>query len=1215
MKKQLLTLFLVILLVCSSFTACGDDATLQAVIMKDQPTKTEYVIGETFDFTGATLEVTMSDGTIKVIDVTAEMLSGNLTFTKAGKQAITVIYTEAGVTKQAVIYVNVTDPTPVTTPLAEAKDNAKAELLAYYESMILATPSGKNAAGEDYPALTEDLATPAQNAYNAGVAAIDGAADAAAVYAAKAAAVAKLQSLDTYIDFYAAVQAGAIRTNFDTTYVPDRLFWINYAELRYNMEVLAARILRADSLDEIDALVATEDEVYENAENTVDDFAKLLVSFENMQLDLPTDDADDATDGDLLIFEEIMERIDILLDPNLTDESYAKEFIKRVKKYPAAGLDDVSGSICDGMLEILEARYNEDTETYNLFDYDFENDTAPMNSVAFDVAMSVYNILGARDEADAVGGVEEIVLAAVEAADEQAKLGLIYDLADADSVHNQILAAKDAFETWVKGYAVLEYNYDLVEGYDKLLAYATAFEKIGEAIDDADAITLDNIPNVIILNDQVKAAIEAVEAIAQEYADAKGIPVNARYIDATTGEAVYLIGNYQTLFTARTRYDQLQAAKDAANAVADATAGTTDGVATIIINKITGKTVVYAAETATEGAVAHTLVNNAKTAYEALLAQYEIETFAFNGVDVDSAETIAANLDAIFGAANVEAYEAAVARADQLTAAYNAGSAVIDKINLIESQALVLDRVAALEEANTAYETWKTTYALDDEDAFDLESIKNMLVVGTVDYYTSYTEHKAQIPAAVEELNELIDDLKALKAPTNIVASDKGAVAELRAAFEALVVTNGDTSADKAGTAKHVKWLAADGVTEVDGYDKLCRAEATLFGIDYVALLTADSGYNAKIKDMRDAYLALIGSAAGRADDALAITEMYSQAIAYISASSPDGFIADGGYDAETLVARIKAGKAIADIYDEAVKALDAFVAEEGAVEMAFRLAARYIVTEANGVYSLTIYAPSVYDASTILTVAGTTPASYGTITIDSTFGGNVVLVGFVADEVVYGEAEDDAVATLSLPVLTLQGVDVGVVTVNQPVVVVILADAAVAEVVTNAAAAVDYAPTADLNLTSFADVNVTAPNAKVVLNAKVANIAVSAKSVEARIGYKQTLEDFEEGELASYAVYLEATDAEEGKIGVITIKGVVVMTDNANTDPDATDIVTVVDPEFDWDKDIDFAWEGVWTEPIPPEMLEKEEWTDPIPPESLDEENWTDLVPPELLG
>lgn len=126
--KKMISLFLVlcILFCCAPLTACGGgdettttttEAPMKSVVLKDNPTKTEYVIGETFDFTGATLQVTLTDDTVKIVDVTAEMLSGNLTFTKAGKQAIAVIYTRKNVTKQAVIYVNVIDPDTVVTPL------------------------------------------------------------------------------------------------------------------------------------------------------------------------------------------------------------------------------------------------------------------------------------------------------------------------------------------------------------------------------------------------------------------------------------------------------------------------------------------------------------------------------------------------------------------------------------------------------------------------------------------------------------------------------------------------------------------------------------------------------------------------------------------------------------------------------------------------------------------------------------------------------------------------------------------------------------------------------------------------------------------------------------------------------------------------------------------------------------------------------------------
>lgn len=1190
MKKQLLTLFLVILLVCSSFTACGDDATLQAVIMKDQPTKTEYVIGETFDFAGATLEVTLTDGTVKTVDVTAEMLSGNLTFTKAGKQAIAVIYTEGGVTKQAVIYVNVIDPATVVTPLAEAKENAKAELKAAYEALILTTPSGKNALGEDYPALTEDLATPAKAAYDAAVAAIDAAANVAAVNEAKMAGVAKLNGLDTYVDFYAAEMAARLRADFDVTYVPERLFWINYAELRYNMEVLSARILRADSLSGVDALVALQEEIYENAENTVDDFAHLLVSFSKWQLDLPTDEALDADDADITILYEIVERVEVLLDPEKTDVAYAKEFIKRINKYPTDGLYAISDSITDGIWEILDVYYDEDADTYNLLDYDFDADDFE-DCATLAIVDEAMDIFDARDVADAQDGVEDVVLAAIEAAEAQVEVGgLIYDPDNATSVYNQVKAAKEAFEKWVADFAVADYNYELVEGYDKLLAFADAYENIADVLDDTDKLTLADVPTAIILNDTVKGQIEALEAQAQAYADEKGFPVDARFVNAA-GETEYVIGNMETLWKARARYDALQAAKDAANAVANEEAGTADGIATVIINTITGKTVVYANETATEGAVTHKVVDEAKVAYAAFLAAHKINTFAFDGVNVDSADTIAANLDAIFGADNIDAFEAAVARSAELAGAYKDRMDVLRPVNKIEDEDLILDRVPNLNKATEAYEDWKEAYNLDDTDSFDLESIKNMLVRSGTDYYTVYTENKAEIDAAVAKLNALIEGLKALKAPANIVASDRQTVADLRAAFEELVVLNGDESTNKAATAKHVVWLDADGVTEIDGYDKLCRAEATLFAIDYVAGLTAEGGYNNTIKAMRDTYLSAIGAAAGRADDALAINTTYSQAIAYISQNGGNDSFVEGLYDYETVVARIKDGEALVDITAEVVEALDEFVAPDGEVETAFRLAARYVVTEENGAYNMTVYLPAVYDAASILSATGVTPETYGTITVKNIISGaTATLVGFEAENIVYDKAPGDAVTPISTFAVTysqmmLQGVKADVVTINDMVVLVVAADSEVAQIVANSDAAIDYAPTADIAVSTFKMLEMRAPNAKVILNAKVAAfLGVQAKNIEAVIGYGEKVEDFAEG-FGECEFYFETTDATDSKLGVVVLDGLQEFLDlnNANTDPDATGIITDTDyTDFDWEK-VEFEWEIEWTEPVQP--------------------------------
>ncbi len=68
-----------------------------ALTLKSAPDKTEYAYGEDLDLTGAFVTVTYDDETAKDIAVTAEMVSG-YSATTAGKQTLTVTYTENEVT-------------------------------------------------------------------------------------------------------------------------------------------------------------------------------------------------------------------------------------------------------------------------------------------------------------------------------------------------------------------------------------------------------------------------------------------------------------------------------------------------------------------------------------------------------------------------------------------------------------------------------------------------------------------------------------------------------------------------------------------------------------------------------------------------------------------------------------------------------------------------------------------------------------------------------------------------------------------------------------------------------------------------------------------------------------------------------------------------------------------------------------------------------------
>ena len=80
--------------------------TLTGITITTEPTKTTYVVGETFDPAGLVVTATMSDGSTK--NVTSSVTLTGYDMTLAEDQRVTVSYTEGGVTQTASFYITVT---------------------------------------------------------------------------------------------------------------------------------------------------------------------------------------------------------------------------------------------------------------------------------------------------------------------------------------------------------------------------------------------------------------------------------------------------------------------------------------------------------------------------------------------------------------------------------------------------------------------------------------------------------------------------------------------------------------------------------------------------------------------------------------------------------------------------------------------------------------------------------------------------------------------------------------------------------------------------------------------------------------------------------------------------------------------------------------------------------------------------------------------------
>ena len=101
------------------FTFAGGEVakTLESIAITTQPSKTEYVVGDTFDPAGMVVTATYSDDSTKVLDAKDYTYAPNGALA-ATDTKITVTYTEGGVTKTADVTITVKEKTPEPKALA-----------------------------------------------------------------------------------------------------------------------------------------------------------------------------------------------------------------------------------------------------------------------------------------------------------------------------------------------------------------------------------------------------------------------------------------------------------------------------------------------------------------------------------------------------------------------------------------------------------------------------------------------------------------------------------------------------------------------------------------------------------------------------------------------------------------------------------------------------------------------------------------------------------------------------------------------------------------------------------------------------------------------------------------------------------------------------------------------------------------------------------------
>ena len=104
--------------------------TIEKIEILSMP-KTEYVVGEDIDITGAKISVTFNDGSVEEIDLTNEMLSG-FDNTLVAEQDITVTY----LTFTTTIRVTVNEKTAVSDIATDATS-----IYAYGHTIVVETAS------------------------------------------------------------------------------------------------------------------------------------------------------------------------------------------------------------------------------------------------------------------------------------------------------------------------------------------------------------------------------------------------------------------------------------------------------------------------------------------------------------------------------------------------------------------------------------------------------------------------------------------------------------------------------------------------------------------------------------------------------------------------------------------------------------------------------------------------------------------------------------------------------------------------------------------------------------------------------------------------------------------------------------------------------------------------------------------------------------------
>lgn len=103
MKKKILIIVLAVILALSVSALVACSVTVKSISLKSDTFATEYIVGDTVNYSNAKLAVVFTDGTEKTVDLTESMLDKTIDTSKAGKTTYTITYEKVKTTIEVTV--------------------------------------------------------------------------------------------------------------------------------------------------------------------------------------------------------------------------------------------------------------------------------------------------------------------------------------------------------------------------------------------------------------------------------------------------------------------------------------------------------------------------------------------------------------------------------------------------------------------------------------------------------------------------------------------------------------------------------------------------------------------------------------------------------------------------------------------------------------------------------------------------------------------------------------------------------------------------------------------------------------------------------------------------------------------------------------------------------------------------------------------------------